>query len=112
MRRLLRFPPFTDLFRVTVSGLEETQALRACTLLRRSLEPWAEDRRRRGEPCDLLGPAPANVLKVNDRYRYRLLLKGRNDRETRSVLAQLFRTAQKDKVNKGLSILVDVNPMD
>ena len=112
MRRLLRFPPFTDLFRVTVSGLEETQALRACTLLRRSLEPWAQERRRREEACDLLGPAPANVLKVNDRYRYRLLLKGRNDRETRSVLAQLFRTAQKDKVNKGLSILIDVNPMD
>ncbi len=112
MRRLLRFPPFIDLFRITVSGLEETQVLRACTLLRRSLEPWAEQRRGRGEDCDLLGPAPASILKVNDRYRYRLLLKGRNDRETRSVLAQLLRTAQKDKVNRGLSILVDVNPLD
>ena len=112
MRRLLRFPPYVDLFRLTVSGLEETQALRACALLRRSLEPWAEDRRRRGMDCDLLGPAPAGVLKVNDRYRYRLLLKGKNDRETRGVLAQLIRTAQQDKVNRGLSLLIDVNPMD
>ena len=104
--------PCVDLFRLTVSGLEEPQALRACALLRRSLEPWAEQRRRRGEDCDLLGPAPAAILKVNDRYRYRLLLKGRNDRETRSVLAQLLRTAQKDKVNRGLSVFVDVNPLD
>ena len=95
-----------------MSGLEESQVLRTCTLLRRSLEPWVEERRRRGEEIDLLGPAPAGVLKVNDRYRYRLLLKGRNDRETRNVLAQLIRTAQKDKINRGLSLLMDVNPMD
>ena len=112
MRRLLRFPPFADLFRLTVSGLEESQVLRTCALLRRSLEPWVEERRQRGEELDLLGPAPAGVLKVNDRYRYRLLLKGRNDRETRNILAQLIRTAQKDKINRGLSLLMDVNPMD
>jgi len=112
MRRLLRFPPFCDLFRLTVSGLDETQVLRACTLLRRSLEPWAAERRKRGEDTDLLGPAPAGVVKVNDRYRYRLLLKGRNDKETRGVLAHLLRTAQQDKVNRGLSLLIDVNPMD
>ena len=112
MRRLLRFPPFLDLFRLTVTGLEESQVLRACALLRRSLEPWVEERKQRGEEIDLLGPAPAGVVKVNDRYRYRLLLKGRNDRETRTVLAQLMRTAQKDKVNRGLSLLMDVNPMD
>ena len=112
MRRTLWFPPFCDLFRLTVSGLEETQVLRACAMLRRSLEPWADQRRKRGEATEVLGPAPAGVVKVNDRYRYRLLLKGKNDRETRSVLAQLIRTAQQDKVNRGLSLLMDVNPMD
>ena len=112
MRRTLRFPPVLDLFRVTVSGLEESQVLRTCAVLRRSLEPWVAERRSRGQDCELLGPAPAGVLKVNDRYRYRLLLKGRNDRETRAVLAQLIRTAQQDRINRGMSLLVDVNPMD
>ena len=112
MRRMLRFPPFTDLFRLTVSGLEEDRVLQACALLRRSLEPWSVDRSSRGEPAELLGPAPAGVVKVNDRYRYHLLVRGKNDRETRRVLAQLIRTAQQDRANRGLSMLVDVNPMD
>ena len=109
---MLRFPPFTDLFRLTVSGLEEDRVLQACALLRRSLEPWSVDRNSRGEPAELLGPAPAGVVKVNDRYRYHLLVRGKNDRETRRVLAQLIRTAQQDRANRGLSMLVDVNPMD
>ena len=49
---------------------------------------------------------------MNNRYRYCIILKGRNDKDTRAILAQLIRTAQQDKVNRGLSVLIDVNPMD
>ncbi len=31
-----------DLFRITVSGPDELQVLRACAVLRRSLEPWVK----------------------------------------------------------------------
>lgn len=112
LRNTLRFPPFVDMFRFTVSGMEESQVLRACAVLRRSLEPWAAVHRRAGEEAEILGPAPAGVLKINNRYRYRLLLKCENRKETRAMLAELIRTAQKDKINKGISILVDVNAMD
>ncbi len=112
MRQMLRFPPFLDLFRLTVSGLDETQVLRACALVRRSLEPWVKPRQQGPQGPELLGPAPAPILKVNNRYRYRLLLKCRNDREIRALLAQILRAAQEDRANRGLSLLVDVNPMD
>lgn len=112
MRQMLRFPPFLDLYRVTVSGLDETQVLRACALVRRSLEPWVKPRQQGPEGPELLGPAPAPILKVNNRYRYRVLLKCRGGREIRAVLAQILRAAQEDRANRGLSILVDVNPMD
>ena len=49
---------------------------------------------------------------MNNRYRYRLLLKCRNDKEIRALLAQILRAAQEDRANRGLSLLVDVNPMD
>ena len=112
IRRALHFPPFCDLFRIMVSGPEESQVLRACAMLRRSLEPWTAERRRKGERAELLGPAPAGILKVNNRYRYCLMLKGNNDRETRGVLAQLTRLARQDRVNRNLSLVIDVNPMD
>lgn len=112
MRRMLRFPPFLDLFRITVSGPDELQVLRACAVLRRSLEPWVKPRQQGPEGPEILGPAPAPVLKVNQRYRYRVLVKCRGSKEIRAVLAQLLRQAQQDKTNRGLSIFVDVNPMD
>ena len=112
MRRMLRFPPFLDLFRITLSGPEETQVLRACAVIRRSLEPWVKPRQQGPEGPEVLGPAPAPVLKVNNRYRYRVLLKCRNGREIRAVLAQILQAAQQDRANRGLSIAMDVNPMD
>ena len=112
MRRLLLFPPFVDLFRLTVTGPEENQVLRLCAVLRRSLEPWVKAKQDQGQTVQVLGPAPAGVLKVNNRYRYCILLKGRNDKDTRAILAQLVRTAQQDKVNRGLSVLIDINPTD
>lgn len=112
MRRMLRFPPFLDLFRITVSGPEETQVLRACAVLRRSLEPWIKPRQQGPQGPEVLGPAPAPVLKVNNRYRYRVLVKCRGGKEIRAVLAHLLREAQQDKANRGLSIFMDVNPMD
>ena len=112
MRRMLRFPPFLDLFQITISGPEETQVLRACAVLRRSLEPWIKPRQQGPEGPEVLGPAPAPVLKVNNRYRYRVLVKCRNGKEIRAILAHLLKAAQQDKANRGLSILLDVNPMD
>ncbi len=112
LRKALRFPPFVDLLRLTVSGTEESQVLRVCAVLRRSLEPWTIAQRRAGLETEILGPAPAGILKINNRYRYRILLKCQNQKETRAMLAELIRTAQKDQINKGISILVDVNPMD
>ena len=105
-------PPFLDLFRITLSGPEETQVLRACAVIRRSLEPWVKPRQQGPEGPEVLGPAPAPVLKVNNRYRYRVLLKCRNGREIRAVLAQILQAAQQDRANWGLSIAMDVNPMD
>ena len=62
--------------------------------------------------AQVLGPAPASVAKVNDRYRYRLTLACRNTRAVRAMVAHLVRCAQKDKENKGVSVSADVDPLD
>ena len=61
-------------------------------------------------PWRLLGPAPAAVAKVNNRYRYRLTLTGRTDRAFRTLLAHLLRAASKDRENKGISVYADADP--
>ena len=59
---------------------------------------------------EILGPAPAPVLKVNNRYRYRLTLTGRNDRPTRELIAHLLRAAHRDRENRGVSVYADLDP--
>ena len=74
MRRLRRFPPFADLFTFTVSGTEEGAVLRAAVAVREELRRLcALPELAAGEP-EVLGPAPAPVMKLNNRYRYRCLL--------------------------------------
>jgi len=109
LRRLRGLPPFFDEIVLTASGLEESGVLRCCARLREALEPALA---RSGAPWQLLGPAPAGVAKVNNRYRYRLTLCGKLDRPARAMLAQVLRETQKDKGCKGVSFYADVNPYD
>ena len=112
LRELRGCPPFQDLFVFTASGLQESGVLRVCMRLRRTLEDWLSRAPYRALSPQLLGPAPASVAKVNNRYRYRLTLSCRNTKEIRALAAHLVRCAQQDKENRGVSIFADVNPLD
>lgn len=112
MRRVRGCPPFRDLFVLTASGTEESRVLRMCVRLRRTLESWFADPAYQGLDVQLLGPAPASVAKVNNRYRYRLTISGHNSKTLRTLVAALLCAAHNDKEMRGVSVFADVNPMD
>lgn len=64
-----------------------------------------------GEP-EVLGPAPAPVMKLNNRYRYRCLLVGKNDRPTREAVSWLLKAFANDRANRGMNLFVDCNSME
>nr|WP_279285647.1 primosomal protein N' [Colidextribacter sp. OB.20] len=107
LRRLRRDPPFAQHVVITAAGLEEGAVLRCCTRLRRALE-----RELPNIPGEwrLVGPAPAAVAKVNNRYRYRLTLTGQPGRAFRTLLSGLLQAAHRDKENKGVSVCADADP--
>ena len=112
MRRLRRSPPFADLFTVTVSGTEEGWVLRAAVSVRETLRQLCRrPELAAGEP-EVLGPAPAPVVKVNNRFRYRCTLVGKNDKATREMLAWLQKDFAKDSANRGMNLFVDHNAAD
>ena len=112
MRRLRRYPPFADLFAVTVSGTEEGRVLRAAVSVRETLRQLCRrPELAAGEP-EVLGPAPAPVVKVNNRFRYRCTLVGKNDKATREMLAWLQKDFAKDSANRGMNLFVDHNAAD
>ncbi|MPM96883.1 Primosomal protein N' [bioreactor metagenome] len=112
MRRIRRYPPFADLFTLTVSGGDEGAVLRAAASLRDELRELMADEAVRNTEPEILGPAPAPVLKVNNRFRYRIFLSGKNDKPTRERVAWLLRQFGKRRENRGLSLFADCNAMD
>jgi primosomal protein N' (replication factor Y) (superfamily II helicase) len=77
-RRALSYPPFSRLVHLRLEGPEaneiEAQAKRLGMALRDNLN---KDPRLR-EQIDVLGPAPAPIHKLRNRYRWQLLLKGKH----------------------------------
>ncbi len=112
IREVRELPPCNDLFLLCASGLEETAVLRACLRLRDSLSAAMGKVPYQGTIYRLLGPAPAPVAKVNDRYRYRLVLNTRNTRDMRQLVAHLLRRAQADRQNRGVALYADLDPME
>lgn len=109
MRKLRRYPPFADLFTFTVSGMDESAVLRAAAALREQLRQICAVPEIAASQPEVLGPAPAPVLKLNNRYRYRCLLVGKNDKWTRQQIQRLLKCFANDRANRGTNIFVDCN---
>ena len=107
MRRVRRYPPFADLFCITVSGMDEGGVLRAAAGVRNELRRYYAGAG--PETAEILGPAPAPILKVNNRYRYRILLAAKNDKQTREEISWLLKAFAKNKANRGFNIFADCN---
>ena len=109
IRRARRYPPFADVFTLTISGSEEGAVLRAAAQLKEGMRQALGYPSAANLQTELLGPASAPILKVNNRYRYRIFWVGRNDHATREILAYYVRAFHQKKENRGMNLFVDCN---
>ena len=112
LRKLRRDPPFADQFMVTVTGPDERNVRQAAGEIAGSLRMAMEKPPYCEANCDVLGPASAPVVKVNNRYRYRVLVIGRGDKNLRQLLAAYMQEFLKRPEHKGMNIFTDYNLMD
>jgi len=112
LRRLQNCPPFGDIVSVTFSGEDEGAVLRGAALFRDSLRACLKDPAYTAEQCTVLGPAPCPVPKINYHYRHRLTLRCHMTRPLRLLLAHLLRQFATDKLNRAVSVFIDVNGTD
>ncbi len=107
-RELQQAPPIRALYAITVTGIEETLALRCVTEMKTALQNavrWWSDVR-------VLGPAPAGVLRVNDRYRYRIMLSCPPSKDARMLVAAALRQYSSDNRFRNLILYGDVDPLE
>lgn len=107
-RRAMLYPPFCDLCVVGFVGGSEQAAREASgaffELLRQRLPAS-------GLPVRVLGPSPAAVLKLNGRYRYKIIMKCKNDRRLRALVSDLLLQYGKQGHARGTAVYADINPL-
>ncbi len=108
LRQALQCPPFSGLIALTVTGLNEEEVVRGCVKIRDSLRHYLEDL----ENVRVLGPAPASVSRVNNRYRYRVTLTCIPDKRIRETVADLLVKFSNDKQFRTLSVYAENDPLD
>ena len=107
-RKLLKAPPFRALYAINVTGSEEELALKCVTELAAALRNEA----RRMPGLQILGPSPAGVLRVNDRFRYRVMLNAPPSGEVRVLAASALRQFAADKRYRNLVFYGDTDPLE
>ena len=86
--------------------------LRASAMVRDGLAETARKKEYVSFGWEVLGPAPAPVVKVNNRYRYRITVIGKNDKTLRDVIADFMRQFAARSDNRGMNMYADCNLMD
>ena len=109
MRRVQKLPPFGDVASVTFLGQDEGRVLRGAAKFRDSLNSCLRQSTYLREECEVLGPAPCIVPRINYNYRYRLTLRCKMTQPLRELIAHLLRQFSQDSANRGVSAFADVN---
>ena len=110
LRELRGCPPFRDLITVTFHGRVEEQVWQTAQSFAAALRAQLCSEYYRGEQASLLGPAPAQVARINYHYRCRLTLSCRNTRTLRQLVAHLVREFAKKTRDVGL--YADINGVE
>ena len=63
------------------------------------------------EKLVVMGPAPAAVVRVMNRYHYQLTILAKNTKELRALLAAMLKWFAGDRANGHITACVDVNPL-
>lgn len=108
LRRLQNAPPIVDRYTVTAAGQNEEQVEWTIRYVRDLLALAAKDI----PGTTVLGPAPLGVVKVNDRYRYRVNMIGRDSAAIRRSISAAVIECSTDKRFRGVSVFADHDPGD
>jgi primosomal protein N' (replication factor Y) len=108
LRREQGSPPFAELYAVTASGPDESAVLRCCAQIRGILERELKGRAQ----TRVLGPAPLPVVRVNNRFRYRVTISCDRGLEVRRVLSGILHYCNTEKEFRGISVFADTNPSE
>jgi primosomal protein N' (replication factor Y) len=106
-RRALHYPPFTRLISVRIDGPKSEEVETSAKAVAATLREKAGRKVKCYEPVEILGPAPAPIHRLRNRYRWQLLLKGKQISPLLELASQARDLAPR---SRNLRVHIDVDP--
>ena len=106
-RKLGLYPPFCGLCVVGFAGPKESEVARASARFAALLGRQAA--KQPDLPLRVLGPTPGSIEKINDSYRYKLIVKCRNDRRFRNLIRETLTLYEQEKLPGKATVVVDLH---
>ncbi len=109
LRKALVYPPYCDLCVIGLTGEDEIIVKNAARETLDMLKKYSNGEFK-GEKIIVLGPMPERVAKVNEKYRYRLIIKCHNTARFREMISKLLIETGKDSRFSKVTVYADINP--
>lgn len=108
-RKLMIYPPYCDIAAINTVCADKGEASGAANELLRLIKEKVS-----GEYQDIkliiLGPVPPAIPKVNNKYRYRLIIKCRANARFRRLIREVLDDTRKLREFRNTAVYVDINP--
>ncbi len=110
LRQMLTYPPFCDLITILFLGKDELNvSLCAKSFFEKLVE--LNTNKYSDEKIIVLGPSPSKISKINNEFRYNMIIKCKNNKNIRKMITEILKFCSKIKEYKDISISVDLNPI-
>lgn len=100
LRKSLKYPPFSDIIMFNITSKNEEEIKKSALYIYNILLKNA------GDKMLVYKPMPSPINKIKNKYRWRIILKGKLNSKLLNILYKAIDVQVKD----GTSITVDINP--
>ena len=108
-RKLLVYPPYCDLCVVGFSGVSKDMCMKVADSFFAQITSKIQNEYA-DQKIIILGPSPSNVPKVNNKYRFRLIIKCKNTKRFREMIREILITQGNKAKYRNVNIFADINP--
>ena len=110
IRKAMLYPPYADICMIGFVSENQMKAVKASNDF---LNMFINNARENypNLPLRILGPSPASVLKISNKYRYKLIIKCRNNSDFRKLLGDLLCDFDKISEFKDVTVYADMNTL-
>ena len=103
------YPPYCDLCSVCFTSEKENNALLCSKEFLSELRRITAEKYK-NQKIIVLGPMPPRISKINNKYRYRIIIKCKNSRDFRNMISELLILFGKNKKFRDVTVSADINP--